>query len=163
VDIAPECRSHEGDGVRIFIGDQADPDFWERFKQEVPRIDVVIDDGGHQPFQQIATLNALLPALQPGGVYICEDISPESSGFSDYLFGLSRNLNSWPQKKEKRSPERRPSPFQRNVDGFHFYPMVAVVERRPEPLELFYSARNGTEWEPKGFWAPTIEASQAQT
>lgn len=162
VDIAPECRSHEGDGVRIFIGDQADPDFWERFKHEVPRIDVVIDDGGHQPFQQIATIEALLPSLQPGGVYLCEDISFESNAFSDYVFGMSRNLNAWPKRLAKGSPERIPTQFQRNVDGIYLYPMVAVVERKPHALDYFYSARKGTEWEPKSFWEPTIEARQAK-
>ncbi len=95
VDIAPECRSYAREGVEIFVGDQADPAFWRDFKDRVPRIDVVIDDGGHMAFQQIATLEALLPALQPGGIYLCEDIHFQFSEFSDYLFGLGQNLNTW--------------------------------------------------------------------
>ena len=158
VDIAPECRSHEGDGVEIFIGDQSDPVFWEHFKIKVPRVDIIIDDGGHEAFQQIATIEALLPWLSPGGVYLCEDVCRESNAFSDYVFGLSRNLNSWPQKVGKRRPERLITPFQRNVEGVYLYPFVAVIERRTRPLDLFYNARNGTEWEPKSFWEPTLEA-----
>jgi hypothetical protein len=59
--------------IKIFIGDEEDRKFWRRFKAEVPAVDIVIDDGGHQTQQQVVTLEELLPHLRPGGVYICED------------------------------------------------------------------------------------------
>jgi len=61
VDIEEACRVYENDWTSISIGDQADRGFWKRFKQEHPRIDVLIDDGGHQPEQQLATLEEMLP------------------------------------------------------------------------------------------------------
>ena len=158
VDISPECRAYEGDGVQIFIGDQADKSFWNEFLDRVPRIDVVIDDGGHQPFQQIATLEALLPAMKPGGVYICEDVTGEFSGFWDYLFGLSRNLNTRNRKTVKGSGIRRPSFLQQAVDGVHIYPFMAVIERRDHTLEHLVAARAGTEWQPDEFWEATAKA-----
>ena len=82
VDIAPECRSYEGNGTKVYIGDQADREFWKRFRAEVPRVDIVIDDGGHAPHQQIATLEELLPHLSPGGVFICEDIHGRHNRFA---------------------------------------------------------------------------------
>src|SRR5262249_25898809 len=39
----PNCRIYEKDGVRIFIGDQADRSFWREFRQKVPILDIVID------------------------------------------------------------------------------------------------------------------------
>ena len=159
VDIAPACREYEGDRVRIFIGDQSDPNFWRDFTAEVPEIDIVIDDGGHRAFQQIATLESLLPALRPGGVYVCEDIHGEFNNFSDYLFGLTRNLNELVPKVVKQ-PGREPSPLQRTIDSIHFYPFVAVIERRSAPLDRMYSVQKGTEWQPSEFWQETEMARQ---
>ena len=48
VDIEEDCRVYEDDSVRILVGDQADRSFWNRFKDEVAAVDVIIDDGGHQ-------------------------------------------------------------------------------------------------------------------
>jgi Methyltransferase domain len=151
IDIVPDCRSFEGDGVHIFIGDQADPAFWRDFIAKVPQIDIVIDDGGHEAQQQIATLEAILPVLRPGGVYICEDLLREFNPFSDYLFGLSRNLNSWLPKTEKR-PGREPSPVQRFVEGMHLYPFLAVIERRDTARDRLIPVGSGSEWQPDSFW-----------
>src|SRR6185437_3589006 len=74
VDIEPNCKTYENSSVRVFIGDQSDRTFWKDFKKQVPILDIVIDDGGHEPEQQIATLEELLPHLRPGGIYLCEDI-----------------------------------------------------------------------------------------
>ena len=35
--------------------------------------DIIIDDGGHTMEQQIASIETLFPALNEGGVYLCED------------------------------------------------------------------------------------------
>jgi hypothetical protein len=93
VDIQEACRVYEGDGVHIHIGDQGDRAFWKRFKEDVPLIDVVIDDGGHHPDQMRVTFEELFPIMRPGGVYICEDIV--SNPFLAYLAGLSEHLMTY--------------------------------------------------------------------
>ncbi len=46
--------------------------------------DAIIDDGGHQPYQNKASFEYLFPrALKPGGVYVIEDISPPIRGRSE--------------------------------------------------------------------------------
>ena len=67
VDIDEACRVYENEYTKIFIGDQADRNFWKSFKNEVPRVDIVIDDGGHKSEQQIATLEEMLPHISRGG------------------------------------------------------------------------------------------------
>src|SRR5262245_60472815 len=74
VDIEAACKQYERPGIDVFIGDQQDRDFWRDFCLQVPHIDIVIDDGGHKPEQQIATLECLLPHVASGGVYLCEDV-----------------------------------------------------------------------------------------
>lgn len=36
--------------------------------------DIIIDDGSHAAMDQIATLHNLLPHMEPGGIYVIEDI-----------------------------------------------------------------------------------------
>lgn len=55
VDLNPECRALEELGFEVYIGDQGDPRFWSDFFSEVGEFDALLDDGGHQYFQQIST------------------------------------------------------------------------------------------------------------
>lgn len=73
VDVDPNCKNLEKEGFEIWIGDQADPDFWADFSKKNPTLDVVLDDGGHTMEQQINSLIALFPTLSNGGTYLCED------------------------------------------------------------------------------------------
>lgn len=146
VDIDPACRAYEGGPVRIFIGDQADPAFWRSFVEEVPQVDVAIDDGGHEPHQQIATLEALLPHIRPGGIYLCEDVHGRRNEFHDYVDGLARNLHSMGDGSS--GDVVRPTGFQRMVESVHLYPFVVVIEKRATALDELSAPRHGTEWRP---------------
>jgi cephalosporin hydroxylase len=59
VDIDPQCKSLEAEGFEIWIGNQADPNFWAEFKVKNPKIDLVLDDGGHTMEQQIVTFKSM--------------------------------------------------------------------------------------------------------
>lgn len=144
VDIDERCRAYERSGVRVFIGDQADPEFWTRFRAEVPVVDIVIDDGGHQLHQRRATLEALLPHIQPGGVYVCEDIHGRFNPFLDYVQNLSRNLHSWRGGSVVAGDQ--PTDFQQSVDSVHVYPFLVVIEKRAEPVPRLVAERRGNEW-----------------
>jgi hypothetical protein len=152
VDIEASCKAYEGEGVEVFIGDQADRNFWKQFKKKVPNIDIIIDDGGHESSQQIATLEEMLPHLRPGGVYLCEDIGGTFNGFGAYLGGLSFNLNAGQIVQDLENNERRlaveTSSFQSAVHSIHMYPFVAVIERRSTPLAEFVAPKHGTSWQP---------------
>lgn len=140
VDIQDVCRAYESESVKVFIGDQADPHFWSRFCEQVPEIDIVIDDGGHESEQQIATLEALLPRMRPGGVFVCEDLIGTHNSFHRYACGMSRGLNA--------SNGSTPNGLQRSVESVSFYPYLTVIERRTMPLEKLAAPRHGTEWQP---------------
>lgn len=47
IDLNPGAKRWEGNGIDIFIGNQADPEFRKSFFSAVGNVDVVLDDGGH--------------------------------------------------------------------------------------------------------------------
>ena len=53
VDLNPSAKDLEKDGFEIFIGSQSDENFWRNFYAEVGKIDILLDDGGHENNQQI--------------------------------------------------------------------------------------------------------------
>jgi Methyltransferase domain len=153
VDIEPVCKAYEAPAVHIHIGDQADRNFWRRFKQEVPTIHIVIDDGGHKSDQQIVTLEELLPHLQPGGIYLCEDLHRLRNPFSSYVYGLAENLNASESCLLSLSDNEHrfvceASPSQQAIRAIHLYPYVAVIERTAEPLTELVAPKHGTQWQP---------------
>jgi hypothetical protein len=152
VDIEPGCKAYEAGAVRVFTGDQADRAFWQRFKEEVPELDIVIDDGGHLAEQQIVSLEELLPHLRPGGVYLCEDVHHPFNQFSAYVSGLAQDLNTLAYEADLKNNERRSvsksTALQSAVGGIHLYPYVTVLERTAQPVAEFVAPKRGTQWEP---------------
>lgn len=145
VDIEDACHAYEDERTQIFIGDQADRGFWRDVRSRVPRIDVLIDDGGHEREQQTVTLEEMLPHLSPGGVFLCEDVFGEQQGFNDFVHGL---VNSLCRMGPYTSQGVAPSAFQADVASVHTYPFVTVVEKNPEPVDRFFAEKHGTLWQP---------------
>jgi Methyltransferase domain len=149
VDIAPECRSYEDERTKIVIGDQADRAFWAAFREANAAVDVVIDDGGHQPEQQIVTLEEMLPHLRPGGVYICEDVHGRGSHFAAFAHALADNLNESVRAPDGSGiPRYRATTFQSAIESISFYPYVVVIEKTAAPRGEFVSPKHGTVWQP---------------
>jgi hypothetical protein len=153
VDVVPECRVYERDRVKIFIGDQADRLFWRETRKNAPSFDVVIDDGGHQTEQQIASFEELFAYMRPGGVYLCEDVIEAFNPFASYVHGLGHKLNEWLlTESSPHDSERRLvcncTPFQSAVDSIHLYPFVTVLERNSCMRTELRAPQRGTQWQP---------------
>lgn len=98
IDIDPQILTRPVEGTHQVVGDQADPAFWKTFLQQVPQIDLFLDDGGHHMHQQITTLECVWPHITENGVYICEDThtsyqsffggTPGNQTFMEYAKGL---------------------------------------------------------------------------
>ena len=147
VDIAQECRSNESESVKVFIGDQGDRNFLKHLKTQVPLLDIVIDDGGHQPHQQIASFEELFPHLRPGGVYLCEDTY--QVGAHEYFGGLKRQLSALGDPRPGLTDPHDgllTNSFQRDVRSMHLYPFVAVLEKNETPVHEFTAPRRGSQW-----------------
>jgi Methyltransferase domain len=73
VDINPRCQSYASARITIEIGSQNDPAFLHRLVTTYPPR-VIIDDGSHKSYDVIFTFERLFPALEPGGIYVIEDL-----------------------------------------------------------------------------------------
>jgi len=157
VDLSAQCKAYETSSVKVFTGDQADRNFWREFRRQVPVLDIVIDDGGHQPVQQAVSLEELLPHLRPGGVYLCEDITAAArdgiNPFAAYVHGIAHRLNDYSggavnPADDERHLTCRPNPFQQVVASVHLYPFVAVVEKNRAAVSEFVAPKHGSQWQP---------------
>jgi hypothetical protein len=148
VDIEDVCKAYQSESVSVYIGDQEDPVFWDKFISEVPYIDVLIDDGGHTPEQQMVTLEKMLPRIRPGGVYICEDVHAINHRFSAYAAGLVSKLNAMDYSRPGIEDNVKTSSFQSECHSIHFYPFSVVIEKHAELQHELPNLRRGTQWQP---------------
>lgn len=158
VDIEPNCKVYENpnENIQVLLGDQEDRGFWRRFWADAPPVDVIIEDGGHTPSQQMVTLEECLPQLKPGGVYICEDIHGVDNKFNSFVAGLINNLQetiSWDMPEGESGPSQLgpstpASPSQAHLHSIHCYPYIVAIEKREKPFTHLTSRRHGTNWQP---------------
>lgn len=142
LDINPDVQRFAGGNTHIVICDQEDRDALEaRFKDEPP-FDIILDDGGHMPNQQIRSFEALFPLLHPNGVYIVEDV--QTSYWKSFHGGLrlantfiefSKYVLDYVNVDHFRSEDTYPlyPPLKeslcKQLTGVHFYDgMVAFVK-----------------------------------
>lgn len=163
LDINPHCKKLEEDGIRVLVGDQADPIFLRTVAETIPKIDILIDDSGHTMKQQINTFEALFPRIDQNGVYLCEDL--HTSYMADWGGGYLRRgtyieysknfidyINAW------HAPKRsglKISKFTRSVHSLHYYDSVLVIEKRrmKEPYAMTTGTARIPEYYPvQGLW-----------
>ena len=73
IDLNPAAKKWEEHGFEIYIGDQGDTDFWKKILPVIGQFDVLLDDGGHQSFQQIITLTEAIKYGKSESLIVIED------------------------------------------------------------------------------------------
>lgn len=143
IDINPACKQLEQEGIAIEIGSQEDEKFWAAFKEKYPRVDILLDDGGHKMNQQIVTFREMFPHIKDGGLYMCEDC--HTSYWQDFGGGL-HNPASFIEFSKKLIDEINafhtkgalsPTYTTINAGGIHFYDSMVVVEKKAKPFQPF--------------------------
>ncbi|WP_255140925.1 class I SAM-dependent methyltransferase [Synechococcus sp. Lug-A] len=138
LDINPECKQHEGEGVDIFIGSQDDPAVIERILSRYPRIDIVLDDGSHRMSHMVSSFELLYERIHPRGVYMVEDT--HTCYWDEYEGGIGRSGSFIEFAKGKideinavHARGALPiSSFTRTTDCISIYDSVVVFEKQPQ-------------------------------
>ncbi|MDH5445116.1 MAG: class I SAM-dependent methyltransferase [Gammaproteobacteria bacterium] len=150
VDINPHCKKLEEEQVQVFIGDQEDRSFLRSLANKIPKIDILIEDGGHTMKQQIHTFEELYPHVAEDGVYLCEDTHTSywkgfgggykrRGSFIEYSKNWIDDIHAW----HSRQPSKlKVSEFTRSAHSLHFYDSVVVIEKRK--MEKPYDLKTGT-------------------
>jgi hypothetical protein len=146
IDINPHCKQLEDEQVTIFIGDQEDRSFLRELAKQIPRIDILIDDGGHTMSQQINTFEELFQCIDSNGVYLGEDLHTsywsEFGGgyrapgtFIEYSKNFIDYIHAW---HSRQTDLLSVTEFTKSVHSLHYYNSILVIEKRPteKPFHL---------------------------
>lgn len=131
-----------GRRVHLTQVDQSDSVGLTSVVTEYGRPNIVIDDGSHMGDHVIASFRTLWPLLQPGGLYVVEDLSTSYyPGFGGgdppprrSAVGLLQSLADDVQSLDptfSQNPEwgQRRAPDHQGASGVHIYPGIAFIEK----------------------------------
>ncbi len=137
IDIEPRCKDLEEENVKIFIGSQSDRKFLQEVKKSIPKIDILIDDGGHTMEQLRVSFEELFDHVSSDGVYLAEDLHTaywknygggykKRNSFIEYSKNFIDYLNAYHSRHRKL----KVSKFTKSVDSLHYYDSILVIEKR---------------------------------
>ena len=137
IDIDPRCKEFENENTKIFIGSQSDKKFLGYVKDNIPPVDILIDDGGHYMNQQIILFEELFGYVKKNGVYLCEDTHSSywlvfgggykrRGTFIEYSKNFIDMLNAFHSEQSKYKINN----FTKSVNSIHYYDSVLVIEKR---------------------------------
>lgn len=139
VDIEPTTDRYVRKRVSIEIGSQFDAAFLAKLADKY-HPDIVIEDGSHIPEHQIFTFKHLFHAVQPGGVYIAEDVRGSSGDTSamDYFGELQREVLR--RSHQAKQAEARDSAFPAGISHVETIPgVVAIWKESKDGLDEDYA------------------------
>jgi 23S rRNA U2552 (ribose-2'-O)-methylase RlmE/FtsJ len=149
IDVNPQCKGLEEVNIKIFIGSQSDRKFLQEVKQSMPKVDILIDDGGHTMEQQIVTYEEMFDHVKDNGVYLAEDL--HTSYWLRYGGGYQRKGTFIEYSKKfidylnaHHSEQRRlkVNNFTESVDSIHYYDSILVLEKKRRGIP--YHEQTGT-------------------
>lgn len=137
IDINPDCKQFETENTQILIGSQEDREFLKEVKSNIPKVDILMDDGGHSMNQQIVSFQELYGHIKKDGLYLCEDLHTsywevygggykKPGTFIEYSKSLIDAINSWYADNKMLEV----NDFTRTTYSLHFYTSMLVIQKR---------------------------------
>jgi hypothetical protein len=146
IDIDPRCTEYAEERINIEIGDQTNPTFLKQISTKYGPFDIILDDGGHSNKQQIVSFETLFPLLNPGGIYVIEDLhcsyiknsqwDDYHIATTDYLKQLTDKVNLYGKsfRGYKEIAGHKLDYFERNIEYIHFYKSTCVIGKKEKSL-----------------------------
>ena len=138
IDVNPRCKELEDEQVTIFIGEQEDRTFLSELRNKIPKLDILIDDGGHTMIQQIVTFEEMFQHVKDDGIYLCEDTHTsymdafhggykKKDTFIEYSKNFVDYIHAWHSENKKKLDV---TDFTKSVYGLHFYTGIVLIEKK---------------------------------
>lgn len=146
VDVRPDAKDVETERVSIEIGNCGEPAFLRRLGEKY-KPGVIIDDASHKWSHQIGALETLFGALEPGGIFIVEDLGTSfeplrQKNYADqtedafsYLVTLSYLIAGQRQGHPAIGSDRSTravKALSREMSAIAFYRQTAVIMKQPK-------------------------------
>ncbi|MBK9248055.1 MAG: class I SAM-dependent methyltransferase [Ignavibacteria bacterium] len=149
IDNNPQCKQLEEENITIFTGSQSDRKFLKSIKASIPKIDILIDDGGHTMQQQIVSFEELFDHVSDDGVYLCEDLHTSywlkdggghkrTGTFIEYSKNFIDALNAHHSEQKRLTV----TDFTNQVNSIHYYDSMLVIEKKSRTKP--YTEKTGT-------------------
>ncbi len=162
IDINPKCKEFEEKNVKIFIGSQSDRKFLRSIKQQIPKVDILIDDGGHFMKQQIVTFEEMYDHVKDDGIFLCEDLHTSywlryggghkrRGTFIEYSKNFVDSINAYHSEERSLKVDN----FTKTTHSLHFYDSILVIEKSPRKPPTDSSTGKfsySVETAPRNFW-----------
>jgi SAM-dependent methyltransferase len=137
IDIDPRCKQFEEENIQVFIGSQSDRKFLREVKTLIPRLDILIDDGGHTMKQQIVSFEELFGHVKEDGIYLCEDLHTSyklnwGGGYRRRrtFIEYSKNFIDYLHAHHSEQNHLKANTFTYAVNAIHYYDSVLVIEKK---------------------------------
>jgi len=149
LDISPECKDHEEEGVEVFIGKQHEPKAINQILEKYPHIDIVIDDGGHISWQMINCFDILYNKISANGTYIVEDTHacywPSHAGGLKHPQSFIEHAKNKIDEVNAGAAKLPTTEITKNTNSISFYDSVVVFEKRLQGIKQDARTR-GYQW-----------------
>jgi len=133
----------ESDRCRVIKGDQSKLSDLDRIIDSITQAKLILDDGSHNPMHQFDTFNYLFKnLLEPGGVYIIEDIeisywNPESTLYG-YKSGHFNLIDAFKKYQEMINSEFTGVRNHLNISSILFgQNCIIITKRTQEQIDYF--------------------------
>lgn len=145
IDIDPKCKEYEEPNIEIFIGSQSDKKFLEELRLKIPKIDILIDDGGHTMNQIKTSFTELFDHVKEDGIYAIEDLHTcywldygggykRRGTFNEYSKNIIDSLHAWHSRQSSFKIDK----YTKTVHSIHYYDSITIIEKRTmkKPVSL---------------------------
>lgn len=157
IDIDPKCKEYEEENIEIFIGSQSDKNFLSELKKKIPKIDIVIDDGGHTMNQMKTSFFELYDHVKEDGIYALEDLHTcywldygggyrRKGTFNEFSKTIVDSLHAWHSRQSFYKIDK----YTKSVFALHYYDSITIIEKRlmKPPVSLSSGVEVGNPFAP---------------
>jgi len=142
LDIQKKNIDNLSNRCKIFIGNQNNINTLRTITKEIGLIDIIIDDGSHNPTDQIISFDFLFEnMLKPGGVYVIEDThtsyyKKRPGSLIPRIIDLVNSMHFY--RRNFNKPNHNATIFDRWVASVHIHPSIIFIFKHYEDSKKYW-------------------------